>query len=740
MESIRVEREIAGRKLSIETGKLAKQADGSVTVQYGETIVLATVVAEDKEITDVDFFPLTVDYREKTYAAGKIPGGFIKREGKPSNKEILTMRMIDRPIRPLFPKGYFDEVQIMTMVLSADPDNEPDILALIGASAALSISHVPFEGPIGGVRIGKINDEIIINPTYSQLELSEIDLVVAGTKEAVNMIELGSKPTDEATVLEAIKHGFEIVKQICDMINELTEKVNPTKKQPPALPSEYDILKEKIEQKYADEIYRCKQIPAKLERNSAVEKIKEKAIEELITKEEEDFDLKVRLAKLAFEEVEKEITRRLIIEGKRVDGRSYDDLRPISCEVGLLPRTHGSALFTRGETQALVTVTLGTSEDEQIIDGLTEEYSKKFMLDYNFPPFSVGEVGIIRGPGRREIGHGALAEKALAQVMPPVEEFPYTVRVVSDILESNGSSSMATVCGASLALMDAGVPITSAVAGISIGMVSLPDKTIYLTDIVGDEDHFGDMDFKIAGTEEGITAIQLDLKIKGISFEQIEESFKKAKQARLKILEIMNKTISKPRSSISPYAPRIVSVKISPDKIGTLIGPAGKTIKKLQEDTNTTIWIEPDGVVYISASNLENAEKAKKEVEKLTEEVEIGKIYEGKVKAIRDFGAFIEILPGTEGLCHISELSDGYVANVADVCKVGDTVKVKVISIDELGRIQLSIKAVQAEESRIPKSESGKKQPQGHIKSQEQIKKSSVATHQHQRRRKPGLD
>ncbi len=696
MELVRVEKEIAGRTLSIEIGKVARQAHGSALVRYGDTVVLATVVAEDREITDVDFFPLTVDYREKTYAAGKIPGGFIKREGKPSNKEILTMRMIDRPIRPLFPKGYFDEIQIMSMVLSADPDNEPDVLAVIAASAALMASHVPFEGPIGAVRIGKIKDDFIINPTHSQLEFSELDLVVAGTKDAVNMIELGSQPTKEQIVLDAIKRGFEVVKEICELIEEFSSKVNPTKKEVPPLGPEFEEIKGKIEAEFADRIKQSKQIHSKVERNSAIDKLRQEALEKFAPDSAENCELLTSFTKLAFEEVEEKITRELILEGKRVDGRSYDQLRPITCEVGILPRTHGSALFTRGETQALVTVTLGTSEDEQIIDGLTEEYSKKFMLDYNFPPFSVGEIRPIRGPGRREIGHGALAEKALARVMPPVEDFPYTVRVVSDILESNGSSSMASTCGASLALMDAGVPISTAVAGISIGMVSTPEKTVYLTDIVGDEDHFGDMDFKIAGTKDGITAIQLDLKIKGITFEQIEETFKRSRETRLKILEIMNQAIDKPRPDISPYAPRMLTVKIDPEKIGAVIGPGGKVIKKLQEDTNTTIWIEEDGTVYISGTDSEGAKKAKEEIEKLTEEVEIGKVYTGTVKSIRDFGAFIEILPGTEGLCHISELSEGYVSNVTDICKVGDTVKVKVIAIDELGRIQLSIKAANA--------------------------------------------
>ncbi len=699
MSVVKVEKEINGKKLSIETGKLAKQAHGSALVQYGDTMVLATVVYEPKDFAEVDFFPLTVDYREKTYAAGKIPGGFIKREGRPTNKEILTMRMIDRPIRPLFPKGYFDEVQIMAMVLSADQQNDPDILAMIGASAALSISPVPFEGPIGAVRIGRVNGEFVVNPTHSELEFSDMELVLAGRESAVNMIELGCQPCSEEDVRKAIELGHGVIKEVCGLIDEFVGKVGPVKNEVSPLPEEYNRILSSLESDFGDKLREAKCIVSKKQRNEAVDELRQQAIEKYVSADvdSDEANKLTALTKMAFEEFEEQVTRQLVLEGKRADGRGYDDLREISCEVGILPRTHGSGLFTRGETQALVTVTLGTSEDEQVIDGLTEEYSKKFMLDYNFPPFSVGEIRPIRGPGRREIGHGALAERALAQVMPAVDEFPYTVRVVSDILESNGSSSMATVCGGTLSLMDAGVPISSPVAGISIGMVHDEQKTVYLTDIIGEEDHFGDMDFKVAGTKDGITAIQLDLKMKGISYEQIAETFEKAKTARLKILDKITSVISEPRENISEHAPCLMTVKIDPEKIGKIIGPGGKNIRKLQEETGATIEIEDDGMIYLSSIGQEPARKAKQAIEKLVEEVQVGKIYTGKVTAIKDFGAFVEVLPGTEGLCHISELSDKYVNSVTDICNIGDTVTVKVIGIDEQGRIKLSIRAASEE-------------------------------------------
>ncbi len=695
----RVEREINGKILSIETGKLAKQAHGSALVRYGDTVVLAAVVSSPKELTDVTFFPLTVDYREKTAAAGKFPGGFIKREGRPTTKEVLTMRMIDRPIRPSFPKGYFDEVQIMSMVLSSDRENDSDILALIASSAALSVSPIPFKGPIGAVRVAKVKDEFVINPTHSELEFSEMDLVLAGRMKAVNMIELGSQPCSEETVAEAIVVGHGVIKEVCAMIDELVDQVKPVKQEDPQFPPEYDTILNGLKENFASAMRDAKQIVAKQERNQAMKDIKEQAAEKYIPADSDNKDLLTVLMKLAFEEFEEEISREMILNGKRADGREYDQLREITCDVGLLPRTHGSAVFTRGETQAIVTVTLGTTENEQVVDGLSEEYSKKFMLDYNFPPFSVGETRPIRGPGRREFGHGALAERALASVMPEVEKFPYTVRIVSDILESNGSSSMATVCGGTLALMDAGVPITSPVAGISIGMVSDAEKKVYLTDIIGDEDHFGDMDFKVAGTRDGITAIQLDLKMDGIDIESIKETFQRAKKTRLQILDKIAETLPEPRSEISEHAPCLLTIKIDPSKIGKIIGPGGKQIRKLQEETGANIEIEDDGTVYLSSVGQEGGLKARAEIEKLTEEVKIGKIYDGTVVSIKDFGAFVEVLPGAEGLCHISELSNGYVKSVSDICQIGDSVRVKVLDIDNAGKIRLSIRAAEDDDA-----------------------------------------
>ncbi len=705
MAVFRVEREIAGRMLSIETGKIARQAHGAAVVRYGDTIVLSTVVSEPSEPQEDAFFPLTVDYREKTYAAGKFPGGFIKREGRPTNKEILTMRMIDRPIRPLFPKGYFDEVQIMASVLSADQKNDPDILAVIASSAALSISPVPFLGPIAAVRVGRLEGQYILNPSQSQLEFSDMDLVLAGHKDAVNMIELGCQSCPEDVVLGAMKFGHDAIKQICEMIEEFIAQVKPTKQPIPALPPEFDQILSGLNKEFRSQLRQAKEVALKQQRAEAIKAVKDAAAAKFVPETAENQDLLKMLFSLAFEDFEESIVREMILEGKRSDGRQYDQIRPISCEVGLLPRTHGSAIFTRGETQALVTTTLGTSEDEQIIDGLTEEYSKKFMLDYNFPPYSVGEIRPIRGPGRREIGHGALAEPSLAQVMPSGDDLPYTIRVVSDITEPNGSSSMATVCGGTLSLMDAGVPIVDPVAGISIGMVSAPGKTVLLTDIIGDEDHFGDMDFKVAGTTKGITGIQLDLKINGLPFDIIESTLQRAKEARLKILEIIRATLPAPRASISEYAPKLITIKIDPEKIGKVIGPGGKMIRKIQEDTGATIEIEDDGTVYISCVSGDGAQRAREAVESITEDVKVGKVYTAEVISIKEFGAFVEVLPGQDGLVHISELADKYVGAVTDVVKVGDTVKVKVIGIDDQGRVKLSMKGLNPElEASLPDS------------------------------------
>ncbi|MFA5866120.1 MAG: polyribonucleotide nucleotidyltransferase [Phycisphaerae bacterium] len=694
MAVLRVEREIAGKILSIETGRFARQAHGSAMVQYGETVVLSNVVSSPSEPEEDNFFPLTVDYRERTSAAGKFPGGFIKREGRPTNKEILTMRMIDRPIRPLFPKGYFDEVQIMGMVLSADQQNDPDILTIIASSAALSISPIPFMGPIAAVRVGRLEGQFVLNPTHSQLEFSDMDLVLSGTKDSVNMIELGCQSCSEDVVLEAMKFGHEHIKTICGMIDELTSQVKPVKQPVPVMPPEYNHIITQLFTDFREPLRQAKQTVMKQERNTKIKELRDQAIAKFAPVSAENHALLRIYTKMAFEDFEEKIVCELILEGKRPDGRGYDDVRTITCEVGMLPRTHGSAVFTRGETQAMVTTTLGTTDDEQIVDGLAEEYSKKFMLDYNFPPFSVGEVRPVRGPGRREIGHGALAERSLAQVLPAVEDFPYTIRLVSDILESNGSSSMASVCGGTLSLMDAGVPITAPVAGISIGMVSNSEKRVFLTDIIGDEDHYGDMDFKVAGTEKGITGIQLDLKMQGLPFDLIAPTLEKAKTARLKILGIMLQTLATHRPSISTYAPKLITIRIDPAKIGKVIGPGGKMIRKLQEETGATIEIEDDGTIYLSSPGGEGALLAKEEIEKMCEEIAVGKVYTGKVISIKDFGAFIEVLPGQDGLCHISELSNKYIGSVTEVVNLGDEVTVKVIGIDDQGRIKLSMKAM----------------------------------------------
>lgn len=686
MAIVKVERKIGEQTLSIETGKLARQAHGSAVVQYGDTVVFAAVVT-DKAREGIDFFPLTVDYREKTSAAGKFPGGFIKREGRPTNKEILTMRLIDRPIRPLFPKEFRDEVQIQAMVMSADQQNEPDILAIIAASAALSVSHIPFQGPIGAVRVGRVDGQFVINPNYSQTELSDMELVIAGQEDAVNMIEFGGQVIEESVVADSIAFAHTQISEICSLINELTEKAGKEKTwQAPECDSD---LYEKVRSLSESKLHEIKGIAGKQERNQATDDLYESVVAELCPEGAENAPAP-DMVKQFLHEIEEKVVRDRIVQGNRPDGRGPEDIRQITSEVSVLPRTHGSAIFTRGETQAFVVTTLGTTDDEQIVDGLAEEYSKKFMLHYNFPSFSVGEVRPIRGPGRREIGHGALAERCLEAVMPAADVFPYTVRLVSDILESNGSSSMASTCGGTLALMDAGVPITAPVAGISVGLVTENDQTVLLTDIIGEEDHFGDMDFKVAGTTEGITGIQLDLKIRGLTHDIIVQTLERARQARLKILEEMARTIEKPRPEISIHAPRLLTIRIPVDKIGMVIGPGGKGVKGIQEDTGAHIGIEDDGTVYISCANMEGAEAARNRIAAMTEEVEIGKTYTGRVQAIKDFGAFVEVLPGQDGLCHISELSDQFVDNINDVCKVGDMLQVKVIDIDDNGRIRLS--------------------------------------------------
>ena len=724
----RVERQIGGRLLSIETGKIAKQADGAVVVQYGETVVLVTVVVAPPRSEDVDFFPLSVEYREKHSAAGKFPGGFIKREGKPSTKETLTSRQIDRPIRPLFPDGYFQEVQIIASVLSADRENDPDILAMVGASAALTISKIPFMGPIGACRLARVNGEFVINPTHQQLEEADFNLLLGGRRDAMNMIEVAAKEVSEDVVADAIAVAQKTVAEVCDLIDELQDKVGVDKE---LILFELDQeLQSRIESQISDKLYELKQIPGKLERNRAVKELFDQVItsycpeakkisvvdEDSEPIEDENGEIfpvndEIRyekaIIKRILSEIEGKIVKKLLLEGKRPDGRGYRDVRPIDCEVGLLPRNHGSALFSRGETQALVSVTLGTIRDAQIIDGLKDEYAQSFTLHYNFPPFAVGEVKPLRGVGRREIGHGALAEKALEAVRPENEQFAYTIRLVSDVTESNGSSSMASVCGGTLALMDAGVPIKNPVAGISIGLVSDGNgRHELLTDIVGEEDHYGLMDFKVAGTTKGITAIQLDIKAEGLDHNIMVETLERAKAARLEILKKMNEAISSPRPELSAYAPKLISIEIDPELIGKVIGPGGKMIKSIQEQTNTIIEIEEDGTIFISCVDGDGHLKAKEIIEGLTQPPKVGKIYQNsKVVSIKDFGAFVEIIPGVEGLCHISELSDSYIKNAEDVCKVGDLIDVKLILIDDQGRLKLSRKAALKEMKQGKKEE-----------------------------------
>lgn len=698
MTVVKVETELSGRLLSIETGHLAKQAAGAVVVRFGETIILATVCTSDPR-PGIDFFPLTVDYREKTSAAGKFPGGFIKREGRPSTKETLTARMIDRPIRPLFPLGYFDEVLIQVLVLSADGQNDPDVLSMIGSSAALAISQVPFEGPIGAVRIGRVDGQFVVNPTAAEMDQSDMDLLLAGTDDAVNMIEVGARELPESVILDAIALGQQHIKRIVGIQRELMAQVGKAKECRTNLPP--DALVQAVAA-FGDKLKTAKQIPGKKDRATAVKAIKTEISQAYAkapgnsapTAIYEPFHVATACSML-----EEKVIRQLILDGTRPDGRDHLTVRPIHCEVGILPRTHGSAIFCRGETQSLVTTTLGTGEDEQIVDGLGAEYSKKFMLHYNFPPFSTGEVKRIMGPGRREIGHGALAERSLEPVLPPPDQFPYVVRLVSDILESNGSSSMASVCGGTLALLDAGVPLIRPVAGISIGLVSEGSREILLTDILGEEDHYGDMDFKVSGTTQGITGIQLDLKIHGLRHELVVKTLEQARIARLAILEKMHAAIPAPRAQISPYAPRLLTIHINPEKIGKVIGPGGKTIKRIVEITGAKIDIDDDGTVFISAVGMDAAERAREEVERLTEDVKIGKVYTGRVTSIKDFGAFVEVIPGLDGLCHVSELAEKFVKNAHDEVKIGQEVRVKVIAIDDQGRIKLSRKQAVRDEA-----------------------------------------
>ena len=692
---VRVERTIGDCVLSMETGLLAKQAAGSVLVQYGETVVLVAA-ATGAPRPGIDFFPLTCDYRERAAAAGKFPGGFLKREGRPTMKETLTSRLIDRPIRPLFPVGFNDEVQVQASVLASDRQTDGDVLAMNGASAALCVSELPFHGPIGSVRLAQVDGVFVPFPTQDQLEESDLDLIVSGSEDTVLMIEGFAREMPEDRMLEAIDECQRIIRELCLMQKELMEKGGKAKK-------EYDIpdfkpLQERIYAAYLAEMKQIKAIEGKLERNEASKKLKQQAKAELIPDPEAEGAVCESHFSHVWHDLEEKAVRELILEGRRPDGRDSTSLRPISCEVGLLPRVHGSALFQRGETQALITITLGTGKDEQRVDGLFDEYSKKFMLDYYFPSFSVGEVRPIRGPGRREIGHGALAERSVKPVLPDPDVFPYTIRVISDILESNGSSSMASVCGATLGLMAAGVPITNPVAGISVGLVKeADDRWTLLTDIIGDEDHYGDMDFKIAGSQAGITGIQLDLKIAGISREIIKATLGQSREARMEILRNMITAIRRPRAEISGHAPRLLRTQINPEKICLLIGPGGKTIRAIQESTGANIEVQDDGTVTVAAHDGESAMAALAKVEALTASIQIGRIYEGRVTSVKDFGAFVELVPGKDGLCHISELSDEYVASVNDVCQVGDVMRVKVIAVDDQDRVKLSRRAAMRE-------------------------------------------
>ncbi len=692
-----VEREIAGRMMSLTTGEVAKQAAGAVLVQYGETVVL--VATQNAPMNaKFDFFPLTVDYRERYVAAGKFPGGFMKREGKPSTHEVLTMRLTDRPIRPLFPKWYREELQIMSTVLSVDGENLPDVLSINGASAGLMCAPVPFQGPIGAVRVGLIDDEFIAFPTHQQMKESELDLVVAGTRESILMIEGFGKQIPEDIMVDALMYGHEIIQEICDLQDELVQAAGITKPEF-EVPAENPLIA-KVRSDAAGKIRTAKTTGMKQERAEALRAVKAELKASYFPEgvEETSDGFKASDFDGAFEYIVREVVRQITLEGTRLDGRRIDEIREVTCSVGTVPRVHGSALFTRGETQSLATVALGTTRDSQRVENLFGEHEKRFMLDYNFPPYSVGECKPLRGPGRREIGHGALAERSVEPVIPEISEFPYTIRLISDITESNGSSSMASVCNATLSLMDAGVKIKQPVAGISIGLVKEGDKYMLLTDIMGDEDHFGDMDFKVAGTQKGITGIQLDLKIDGINREIIANTLEQARSARIDLLKIMLAEIRRPRKELSPYAPRLRTMKIPTDKIGLLIGPGGKTIRQIQEESGSTLDIDDSGTVFISAPNEEKLNIALARVEALTEEIRVGRIYNGKVIAIKDFGAFIEIAPGKDGLCHISELSNEYVRSVGDVVKIGDLVKVKVIAVDEQNRVKLSRKVLLAPE------------------------------------------
>ena len=697
--------ELAGRELTIETGKMAELANGSVLIRYGETTVMVNVTASKEPRDGIDFFPLSVDFEEKLYSVGKIPGSFTKREGKPSDKAILTSRAIDRPLRPLFPKDFRNDVCVVATVLSVEPDNSPEVCAMIGASAALSISDIPFGGPTAAVNVGYVDDKIVINPTLEQREKSRLKLTVAGTKEKIAMIEAGADEIPDDTMLQAIKEAHVEIKKVCDFISKIKEEIGKEKFEYKSFAVDASVFEE-VSANFKERMYKDVQAVDKEVRDANMDKLTEDIVAYFTEKYgEEETAEKMYDISTSIHDLEKKCVREMIYnEHKRPDGRKIDEIRPLSCEIDLIPRVHGSAMFTRGQTQVLSIATLGMASEEQILDGIDEETGKRYMHQYNFPSYSVGEARPSRGPGRREIGHGALAEKALVPVIPSVEEFPYSIRVVSEVLSSNGSTSQASICGSTLALMAAGVPIKRPVAGISTGLVTDPngsDNYVMLTDIQGIEDFFGDMDFKVGGTEKGITAIQVDIKVDGLTYDIIEEAFARTRKARQYILdEVMLKQIAKPRAEVSKYAPKITNTVIKVDKIKDVIGPGGKMINKIIDETGVKIDIEEDGKVFIYSQDEENSKKALKMVEDIAKDIEVGQVYEGTVARIMNFGAFIELGGGKEGLLHISKISKERIKNVEDVLKVGDVVKVKVIEIDDQGRINLSKKALEEDEEK----------------------------------------
>ena len=695
----RIERQFAGRTLSLEFGRMAKLAQGSCLVQFGDTVVLCAATVQDKS-THLPFFPLTIEYREKSYAAGKIPGGFFKREGRPGENEVLAARLTDRPLRPLFPSGFMHETQVACFILSADQENSADVLAMLGASVALNMSKIPFNTLVASVRIGRIRDTWVLNPTFQQLEYSDVDIVVAGREDALLMVEGGAVEVPEAEILEGLEIAHQGIRELIDIQKELLEGHRVPDMEWSSVEPE-QVLADRVTEMAESRIEEALTLSDKGERNQAMAAVAEDVIGRLV-EEDEAYSEHEKSIKEVLRGIEKKSMRRRILEqGERADGRGLEEVRSITSEVGVLPRTHGSALFTRGQTQALVVTTLGTSRDEQRIDSIdtAEEVTKSFMLHYNFPPFSVGEARPFRGTSRREQGHGALAERAIRPLLPAYDDFPYTIRIVSDILESNGSSSMASVCGASLALMDAGVPIKAACAGVAMGLIREGDDVAILTDILGLEDALGDMDFKVAGTRDGVTSIQMDIKIDGLIQEILKTALERAHVGRMHILDIMDQALAEPRSDLSQYAPRIVSIQINPSKIGDIIGPKGKTIRAIQEESGAKIDIDDTGLVKIAAVSGEAGARAREMIEAIVQEPDVGRIYEGPVKNTTSFGAFIEILPGVEGLCHISELEDRRVEKTEDVLKVGEITRVKLLSIDEKGRLRLSRKAAMAEDA-----------------------------------------